>query len=118
MPIYEFRCNDTGNRFEVEFDSIKAYSDATITSPFNGSTNVTRVINRVNFTRIDNASNTIIEDTRNITKLGHQDPKALAYSLRKAVDESGGTGDDKFETVMKSFLKQPSRLFQMNVLKV
>lgn len=86
MPTYEFRCNDTGKRFEVKM-SYSEYDPATVRSPFTGSNNVSRIIGRVRVVRSemsrleqafdgDNAAMEALDD------LGDADPRTLGRALR------------------------------------
>lgn len=101
MPVYTFRCNDTGDLFNVKM-SIAEYDPEKVTSPFTGSNNVTRIIDRVTVARIDDTTSNLsrpghIESMDNI---GEKDPKALAYTMRKLADESGQKTDSHFEGVV------------------
>ncbi len=95
MPIYEFRCNDTGKHFEVKV-SIAEYDPATIVSPFTGSHNVVRIIRRVRLARSESSRWDQIEagDEEALSELEDADPRTLGRALRHfsgQVDEDMGS---------------------------
>lgn len=83
MPRYEFRCNDTGKLFEVQF-SYMDYDPTQVTSPFTGSHNVTRIIRKVRISRSEEARWDRIEsdDDAALAELEHADPQTLGRALR------------------------------------
>ncbi len=101
MPVYEFRCNDTGKHFEVSFKTIAAYDPATVTSPFTGSSNVSRLIRKVAVKKTGLDMGGMMKgDLGALSQLGESDPKTLAYGLRTIADESGGETHDGFKEVV------------------
>lgn len=87
MPTYEFRCNDTGKRFEVKM-SYADYDPDTVRSPFTGSDNVARIIGRVRVVRsemsrleqaFDGGDDTAMEA---LDDLEDADPRTLGRALR------------------------------------
>lgn len=101
MPSYEFRCNDTGQTFEVNFKTIADYEAATITSPFTGSNNISRIIRRLAVKKSNLDMGGIMKgDLGALSQLGESDPRTLAYGLKAMADESGGTPHDGFKEVV------------------
>ena len=84
MPIYEYRCNDTGKRFEIAYKTYAEYDAAVPRSPFTGSTNVTRVIRRVALARSSSIQLDRIEagDMNALAELEHADPQTLGRVMR------------------------------------
>jgi hypothetical protein len=102
MPTYEFRCNDTGKEFDVTFKTVEEYDQATVKSPFTGTTNVSRIIRRVAIsssesTRWDRLSE---GDPQAIAELDNADPRALGRALRHFGDESELNMGDEFNDVI------------------
>lgn len=83
MPKYEFRCNDTGKRFEVSM-SYADYDPSKVTSPFTGSHNVTRLIRKVRFNKSESSRwERIAEgDETALEELDDADPQTLGRALR------------------------------------
>lgn len=95
MPKYDYRCDDTGKYFEVEFKTYDDYDAATIVSPFTGSQNVTRIIRRVGLVRSESTRWDRIEagDEAALQELENADPRTLGRTLRHLgdrVDEDMG----------------------------
>lgn len=105
MPVYQFRCNDTGKPFEVRM-SISEYDPNKVTSPFSGTHNVSRLIERVTFARVDGVTSQLkAGQPASLDALGNQDPKQLAYTMRSLADESGGKTSDEFTQVVSRLEK-------------
>jgi hypothetical protein len=101
MPIYEFRCNDTGQPFEVSFKSVAEYEASQITSPYTGSGNVSRLIRRVTVKKMGlDMKNVMKGDIGALHQLGEADPRSLAYGMQSIADESGGPISDGFREVV------------------
>ena len=102
MPTYEFRCNDTGKRFEVHFKSIADYDPAQVRSPFTNSTNVTRIIRKVAIRKGGGKLNAMLsEDESAMSDLENADPVALGRSLREMADESGEDMGSEFHDIVE-----------------
>lgn len=52
MPSYDFRCKNCGQHSTLFYKTIHAYTEATPTCPNCNSTNLTRIIDRVNVPRV------------------------------------------------------------------
>jgi hypothetical protein len=97
MPVYTFRCNDTGKLFEIK-RSIREYDPDSVRSPYTGSANVSRVITRVTLgTPAPSTPGTTALDS-----LGNQDPKQLARTMRHLADASGQKTSNQFDEVVRS----------------
>jgi len=97
MPVYTFRCEDTGQVFEVH-SSIRNYDPDAVRSPFTGSANVTRLIDSVNV--VSTAPGT--PNTTALDTMGNEDPKGLARSMRRLAEESGQKTSNAFDEVVKN----------------
>jgi hypothetical protein len=103
VPIYEFRCNDTGKPFEITFKSIADYEACQITSPFSGSTNVTRIIRRVTLAKAGSTLSMdalMSGDEHALDALENADPATLGRSLRAMAEESGEDMGGDFNDVV------------------
>lgn len=101
MPTYEFRCNDTGKRFEVTFKTIADYDPAQVRSPFTHSANVTRLIRRVAIKKGGGHLNALMNgDERMLSDLENADPQMLGRSLRDMADESGEDMGSEFHEIV------------------
>lgn len=82
MPAYEFRCKDTGKRFEVRM-SYADYDPDKVRSPFTGSENVERVIRGVRLMRSESSrwDAAIAGDTDALGDLDEDDPQTLGRAL-------------------------------------
>lgn len=103
MPTYEFRCNDTGKRFEVSFKTIAEYASAKIVSPYTGSTNVTRLLRRVAIMKGGggfNLDSLMSGDESALDALENADPATLGRSLRAMAEESGEDMGGEFNEVV------------------
>jgi putative FmdB family regulatory protein len=86
MPVYEFRCNDTGKRFEVKM-SYADYDPDAVRSPFTGSDNVSRIIGRVRvvrseMSRFEQAFDGDESAMDALDDLEDADPRTLGRALR------------------------------------
>jgi predicted nucleic acid-binding Zn ribbon protein len=102
MPTYKFRCNDTNRRFEIKFKTIAEYEAATITSPFTGSTNVTRIIDRVIVKKSGGIGLDALMsgDESALESLEHADPQTLGRSLRAMAAETGEDMGGEFNEIV------------------
>jgi hypothetical protein len=103
VPIYEFRCNDTGKSFEIHFKSVADYEASQVTSPFSNSTNVTRIIRRVTLAKAGSVTSLdalMSGDERALSALEDADPATLGRSLRAMVEESGEDMGSDFNNVV------------------
>ncbi len=98
MPTYEFCCNDTGKRFEIKC-SYAEYDPSSVTSPFTGSTNVSRIIRRVRVMRSEGSRwDRMMDGDENAmdeleASFDEDDPRQLGRALRhfgKHMDEDMG----------------------------
>ncbi len=102
MPTYDYRCNDTQQYFTVSFKTYAEYSTAEITSPFSGSTNVTRVISKVAIHKGGSGSWAKLEkgDPQALAELDAGGPEALGQALRHFGDQTPiGASQDFQEAV-------------------
>ncbi len=82
MPVYEFRCNDTGKRFEVRMRYAE-YDPEKVQSPFTGSTNVERIIRGVRLVRSETSrwEAAVGGDSDALSDLDEADPQTLGRAL-------------------------------------
>lgn len=105
MPVYEFRCNDTGRHFEKSFKTIADYEAATIKSPFTGSTNISRIIRSVSIKKSSSAPPVDIDrleagDIDALEQIG-DDPRAMGQTLRYLSEQTGEDMGPEFGEVVE-----------------
>lgn len=89
MPIYEFRCEDSGQYFQLSLPSVEDYDPAAVRSPYTGSTNVTRIIRQVNLKRGGRLDALVQGDEALLHDLEDADPAQLGRTLREMAQETG-----------------------------
>ncbi|NJL93526.1 MAG: hypothetical protein HC915_07225 [Anaerolineae bacterium] len=100
MPIYQFRCDDTGQEFEVQFNSISEYDPASVRSPFTQSPNVTRIIREVNLARGGRLEALMRGDEDSLHALEDADPASLGHALREMAAETGEDMGNEFHEIV------------------
>lgn len=100
MPTYEYRCNETGRHFEINYKTYADFDQAVPRSPYTGSTNVTRIIRRVALARSSSVQLDRIEsgDLNALSELENADPQTLGRVMRhfgSQLDEDLGTEFDE-----------------------
>jgi putative FmdB family regulatory protein len=100
MPAYDFRCNQCENEFSLIYKSIKSYGDATPTCPSCQSTDLKRIIHKIN----------VQAPSRDFTRMNSQDMLSVFESgdskqVGQMFDQIGGTnpalGAEYHETTQK-----------------
>lgn len=101
MPIYEFRCNDTGRRFEVRM-SYTDYDPDAVRSPFTGSDNVERIIRGVRMVRSETSrwDAAISGDGDALGDLDDADPQTLGRALEHLGRDLEGELGSEFKDVV------------------
>ena len=89
MHRYDFRCNDTGKKFEVHFKTYAEYDPSQVRSPFTGSSNVTRLIGKIAIKKGGSLSSLMDGDESALDDLENADPATLGRALREMADETG-----------------------------
>lgn len=100
MPTYEYRCNETGRHFEINYKTYADFDQAVPRSPYTGSTNVTRIIRRVALARSGSVQLDRIEsgDLNALSELENADPQTLGRVMRhfgSQLDEDLGNEFDE-----------------------
>ncbi len=107
MPVYVFRCEDSGQLFEIR-TSIRDYDQQAVRSPFTGSDRVHRVIQSVTL----HSNPTPSQPSLNLDAMGDKNPRQLANTMRRLADESDQPTSGEFNEVVRSLEKgkRPSEL--------
>ena len=109
MPVYEFRCNDTGEYFEVHFKSVAEYEATTVISPYTGSDNVTRIIREVTLKSSAVSMDSLMSgDESALDALENAGPEILGRSLRALAEESGEDMGGEFNDIVNRLEKGES----------
>jgi putative FmdB family regulatory protein len=87
VPVYDFRCSDCSNRFEVSL-SFADYDHYTATCPVCSSKKVKRVIRKVRFSLGDRSRLATLADPDNLGMLD-EDPRALGKMMREMKTQIG-----------------------------
>lgn len=103
MPTYEYRCNDTGKKFEVTYKTYADFDKAVPVSPFTGSTNVTRLIRPLALKKSQSGRIDRIEagDPTALAELEDSDPKTLGMTLRQLTDRMDEDLGPEFNEVVE-----------------
>jgi hypothetical protein len=102
MPLYEFICHDTNQRFELFFKSVAEYEQAQPTSPYTGSRNVSRVIGGVAVHVRGGLSLKALAagDESALAGLQSDDPVVLGRTLRALGEQSGEDMGSEFQHIV------------------
>ena len=106
MPAYDFRCKNCGTEFTLHYKSFKAYDEATPQCTQCQSTDLVRVINRVN----------VASPTRNYSQMDANQMLGVFESgdsreVGKMFDQIGGTSPElgvQYHEVTQRLLKGES----------
>ena len=106
MPAYDFRCKNCGTEFTLHYKSFKAYSDATPQCSNCQSTDLARVINRIN----------VASPSRDFTKMDSSQMLGVFESgdsraVGQMFDQIGGTSPElgvQYHEVTQRLLKGES----------
>jgi len=111
MPVYVFRCEDTGELFEIRA-SISEYDPESVRSPFTGSDRVKRVIQSVTLHSSAITSTTPDAALGNLDAIGDENPRKLADTMRRLADESDQPTSGEFTDMVRSLEKgkRPSEI--------
>ena len=106
MPAYDFRCKDCGTEFTLTYRSFKAYDEATPKCTNCQSTDLARVINRIN----------VASPARDFTSMNPKEMLGVFESgdsreVGKMFDQIGGTSPElgvQYHEVTQRLLKGES----------
>jgi len=98
MPIYQYRCLNCKNRFEV-FLTYQEYGTKVIQCPRCTSDQVQRRIGRIRIAKSEESRLDALTDTTNLEGL-ENDPRALGKMMRKMGNEMGEEVGPEFNEVV------------------
>ncbi len=98
MPLYEFRCQSCGKRFDVRI-SYADYDNHTARCTWCGSTDVTRKIGRVRVARSDEAHLQAMSDPASMAEF-ENDPKAMGRMMRTMSSQMGEDMGAEFNEIV------------------
>lgn len=101
MPRYDFRCKECQKRFTLTYPTIAAFEQAKPTCPHCGSTNLSRVIRRVNILTSEEARLERLTDPERLAGLDEEDPRAMGRLMREMVSEMGEEADPEMHEVIE-----------------
>jgi putative FmdB family regulatory protein len=98
MPIYQYRCLNCKNRFEV-YLTYQEYGAKVIQCPHCTSDQVQRRIGRIRIAKSEESRLDALTDTTNLEGL-ENDPRALGKMMRKMGNEMGEEVGPEFNEVV------------------
>ena len=107
MPIYEYRCQECGKRFEMIFLSAQQTSD--IQCKYCRSKNVERLISRV---RVIKSEENRLESLADPSKISfdENDPRSVAKWVKKMGKEAGeDIGDDTVDEMVEKAMERKNK---------
>ena len=96
MPIYDYRCSACRRRSSLYFQTFAAAESTTPACTSCGSTEVTRLVNRVAVIRSEESRLEDLADPSSFGDLDENDPKSIARWARKMGSELGEDMGDEF----------------------
>ncbi len=103
MPIYEYRCQVCGKRFNQFWRSFSSVDESQVMCPACGSREVTRLISRVRALRSEESRLDELADPSMWGDLDENDPRSMGRMMRKMANELGDEAGDlgpEFEEVV------------------
>ncbi len=101
MPRYDFRCKECQKRFTLTYPTIAAFEQAQPACPHCGSTNLSRLIRRVNILTSEEARLERLADPDRLAGLDEDDPRAMGRLMREMVSEMGEEADPEMHEVIE-----------------
>ncbi|MBI3969591.1 MAG: zinc ribbon domain-containing protein [Chloroflexi bacterium] len=87
MPVYDYRCQDCGNRMSVLF---RTYDIQTPSCDRCGSANVQKLVSRFYAPKSEDARLDALSDPSFYGDVDENDPKSVARFARRMADATGG----------------------------
>ena len=112
MPIYEYRCNECGKRFETLFLSAQQASD--IRCKHCESQNIERLISRV---RVIKSEESRLESLADPSKMSfdENDPRSVAKWVKRMGKEMGeDVGDDTVDEMVEKAMGRKNKTLPYN----
>ena len=100
MPIYEYQCQECGQKARKFWRSFSAVDDASLQCPRCGAHSFQRLVSRVAFVRSEESRLEDMADPASLAGLDEEDPKSLGRWLRKMGHEMGEEMPPEFDEVI------------------
>ena len=100
MPIYEYRCQECGQKARKLWRSFSGVDDASLECPRCGAHRFQRLVSRVSFVRSEESRLEDLADPASLDGLDEDDPKSLGRWLRKMGSEMGEEMPPEFDEVI------------------
>ena len=100
MPIYEYRCQECGQKARKFWRSFSKVDDASLECPRCGEHRFQRLVSRVAFVRSEESRLEDLADPSSLDGLDEDDPKSLGRWLRKMGAEMGEEMPPEFDEVI------------------
>jgi putative FmdB family regulatory protein len=99
MPTYDYRCEACGKRASI-VQSYEEYGVTSVECPHCGSTELTRLINRVRFARSEESRLDSLSDPSSWSDFDENDPRSMGRMMRKMGQEMGEDLPQEFDEVV------------------
>lgn len=100
MPIYEYRCQECGQKARKFWRSFSDVDDASLECPRCGAHRFQRLVSRVALVRSEESRLEDLADPSGLDGLDEDDPKSLGRWLRKMGAEMGEEMPPEFDEVI------------------
>ena len=100
MPIYEYRCQECGQKARKFWRSFSDVDDTSLECPRCGAHRFQRLVSRVAFVRSEESRLEDLADPSGLDGLDEDDPKSLGRWLRKMGTEMGEEMPPEFDEVI------------------
>lgn len=101
MPRYDFRCKACKRRFTLAFASIPDLESAHPACPHCGSTELSRLIRRVNLLTNEETRMERLSDPSRLAGLDEDDPRAIGRLMREMASEIGEDADPEMHEAIE-----------------
>lgn len=108
MPIYEYRCQECGKRFELIFLNVQTTSP--IKCKYCQSQKVERLISRVRVIKSEESRLESLADPSKLSGFDEKDSRSIARWVKKIGKEAGeDIGDDVVDQMVEKAMEKQSK---------
>jgi len=108
MPIYEYRCQECGKKFELLFLSF--HDTFPIQCKYCQSQNVRRLVSRVRVLKSEESRLESLADPSKLSGIDEKDPRSIARWVKKMGKEMGDdVGDDFVDQMVEDAMEEQGK---------